>query len=96
MRRLPLAFALAAALSPFGGAHAEDLMQTYQQARQNDPQYAAAEANRAVAAENPVQARAALLPQVDGSVGVTRSDLGPGSRVQTGSWGVRLNQSLFD
>ena len=33
MRRLPLAFALAAALSPFGAAHAEDLMQTYQQAR---------------------------------------------------------------
>ena len=96
MRRLPLAFALAAALSPLGAAHAEDLLQTYQQARQSDPQYAAAEANRAVAAENPVQARAALLPQVDGSVGVTRSDLGPGSSVQTGSWGVSLNQSLFD
>jgi outer membrane protein len=96
MRRLPLAFALAAALSPFGGAHAEDLMQTYQQARQNDPQYAAAEANRAVAAENPVQARAALLPQVGGSVGVTRSDTGPGSSVQSGSWGVSLDQSLFD
>ena len=96
MRRLPLAFALAAALSPFGAAHAEDLLQTYQQARQSDPQYAAAEANRAVAAENPVQARAALLPQVDGSVGVTRNDEGPGSSVQTGSWGVRLNQSLFD
>ena len=96
MRRLPLAFALAAALSPLGAVHAEDLMQTYQQARQNDPQYAAAEANRAVAAENPVQARAALLPQVDGSVGVTRNDEGPGSSVQTGSWGVRLNQSLFD
>jgi outer membrane protein len=96
MRRLPLAFALAAALSPLGAAHAEDLLQTYEQARQSDPQYAAAEANRAVAAENPVQARAALLPQVDGSVGVTRNDLGPGSSVQTGSWGVRLNQSLFD
>lgn len=96
MRRLPLAFALAAALSPFGAAHAEDLLQTYQQARQNDPQYAAAEANRAVAAENPVQARAALLPQVNGSVGVSRDDNGPGSSVQTGSWGVRLNQSLFD
>jgi outer membrane protein len=96
MRRLPLAFALAAALSPLGAAHAEDLLQTYEQARQSDPQYAAAEANRAVAAENPVQARAALMPQVDGSVGVTRNDLGPGSSVQTGSWGVRLNQSLFD
>ncbi|MFT3897863.1 MAG: TolC family outer membrane protein [Thermomonas sp.] len=96
MRRLPLAFALAAALSPLGDVHAEDLMQTYQQARQNDPQYAAAEANRAVAAENPVQARAALLPQVGGSVGVTRSDTGPGSSVQVGSWGVSLDQSLFD
>jgi outer membrane protein len=96
MRRLPLAFALAAALSPLGAVHAEDLLQTYQQARQNDPQYAAAEANRAVAAENPVQARAVLLPQVDGSVGATRSDDGPGGSVQTGSWGVRLNQSLFD
>ena len=52
MRRLPLAFALAAALSPLGVVRAEDLMQTYQQARQNDPQYAAAEANRAVAAAN--------------------------------------------
>lgn len=96
MRRLPLAFALAAALSPLGAAHAEDLLQTYQQARQNDPQYAAAEANRAVASENPVQARAALLPQVGGSVGVTRSDTGPGSSVQVGSWGVSLDQSLFD
>jgi outer membrane protein len=96
MRRLPLAFALAAALSPLGAVHAEDLLQTYQQARQNDPQYAAAEANRAVAAENPVQARAALLPQVGGSVGVTRSDTGPGSSVQSGSWGVSLDQSLFD
>ena len=96
MRRLPLAFALAAALSPFGAAHAEDLMQTYQQARQNDPQYAAAEANRAVVAETPVQARATLLPQVSGSVGVTRIDEGPGNSVQTGSWGVQLSQSLFD
>ncbi|GAA5004171.1 TolC family outer membrane protein [Pseudoluteimonas lycopersici] len=96
MRRLPLAFALAAALSPLGAVHAEDLMQTYQQARQNDPQYAAAESNRAVAAENPVQARAALLPQVGGSVGVTRRDAGPGSSMQTGAWGVNLDQSLFD
>lgn len=73
MRRLPLAFALAAALSPLGAAHAEDLMQTYQQARENDPQYAAAESGRLVTREGAVQARAALLPQVNGSASLTRS-----------------------
>ncbi len=48
MRRLPLAFALAAALSPLGSAHAEDRLQTYEQARQSDPQFAAAESGRLV------------------------------------------------
>jgi outer membrane protein len=73
MRRLPLAFALAAALSPLGAAHAEDLLQTYEQARQSDPQYAAAESGRLVTREGAVQARAALLPQVNGSAALTRS-----------------------
>ena len=73
MRRLPLALALAAALSPFGAAHAEDLMQTYQQARQNDPQFAAAESGRLVTREGAVQARAALLPQINGSASVRRT-----------------------
>jgi len=73
MRRLPLAFALAAALSPFGAAHAEDLLQTYQRARQSDPQYAAAESGRLVTREGAVQARAALLPQVNGTATLTRT-----------------------
>ena len=38
MRRLPLAFALAAALSPLGVVHAEDLMQTYQGYKQQGVQ----------------------------------------------------------
>jgi Outer membrane efflux protein. len=53
--------------------HAEDLLQTYSLARNNDPQYAAAEAGQRVTAEGAVQARAQMLPQVNGSATVTRS-----------------------
>ena len=112
MRRLPLAFALAAALSPLGAAHAEDLLQTYQQARQNDPQYAAAEAGRLATREGAVQARAALLPQINGSASLTRSyGDSEGSQVFGGSplppsdsssdstsrsYGANLDQVVFD
>src|SRR5574338_1420048 len=83
MRRLPLAFALAAALSPLGAAHAEDLLQTYQQARQSDPQYAAAESGRLATKEGAVQARAALLPQLNGSASYNRSkSTGPSTQTQ--------------
>lgn len=94
MSRRPLALALAALLLP-AAAQADDLLQSYQNARSNDPQYAAAEANRAVSAELPVRARAVLLPNIGGSVGSTRYDNGMGA-VRTGSWGVNLRQSLFD
>lgn len=69
----PLVLALSiAALLPFG-AHAQDLLQTYQLARDNDPLLSMAEAQHQAAQELPVQARAALLPQIDGSASVGRS-----------------------
>ena len=95
MLRRPLAFALAIALLP-AAAQADDLLQSYQKARSSDPQYAAAESQRAIDAERPIQARAALLPQLSGSVGVTRSDPGPGGSSRSGSWGLSLQQSVFD
>jgi len=94
MLRRPLAFALAAALLPTA-AQADDLLQSYNNARNGDPQYAAAESSRAAAAERPVQARATLLPQVGGSVGWSRNGT-PGNGRRTGSWGVDASQSLFD
>ncbi|MBV2208738.1 MAG: TolC family outer membrane protein [Thermomonas sp.] len=90
----PLALALAFALVPTV-AQADDLLQSYQNARNSDPQFAAAEANRAISAERPVQARAALLPNIGGSIGANRVDHGAGDS-QTGSWGVNLQQSLFN
>ena len=71
MLRRPLAFALAIALLP-AAAQADDLLQSYNNARNSDPQYAAAESSRAVAAERPVQARSVLLPQVNGTVSWNR------------------------
>ena len=94
MLRRPLAFALALALMP-AAAQADDLLQSYNSARNSDPQFAAAESSRLVAAERPIQARAALLPQVGGSVGVSRVNQG-GNSARTGSWGVDMSQSLFD
>jgi len=94
MLRRPLAFALAVALLPTA-AQADDLLQSYNNARNSDPQYAAAESTRAIAAERPVQARATLLPQVNGSVGFNRAGT-PGDGHRTGSWGVSASQSVFD
>ena len=94
MLRRPLAFALAIALLPTA-AQADDLLQSYNNARNSDPQYAAAESTRAVAAERPVQARAVLLPQVNGSVGWSRNGT-PGDASRSGSWDVSASQSVFD
>jgi len=73
MIRRPLVLALALALLPAAGAHAEDLMQTYELARAGDPQLAIAESNRLITKEGAVQARAALLPHINGSATFNRS-----------------------
>ena len=73
MSRRPLVLALAFALLPATGAHAEDLLQTYQLARSGDPQLSAAESSRLATREGAVQARAAMLPQIDGDASYTSS-----------------------
>ncbi len=110
MSRRPLALALALALLP-AAAQADDLLQSYQKARSSDPQYAAAEASRNAAQEGAVQARAAMLPQIDGSAGYSRSDSDstgvqvfgsvpfPSDSSQestTRNWGVNVDQMVFD
>ena len=78
MSRRPLVLALAAvigtaALLP-AVAGAEDLMQTYELARAGDPQLSAAESTRDATKEGAVQARAALLPQIDGQASLSKSE----------------------
>src|SRR5690606_17320529 len=73
MIRRPLALALAFVLLPVAGAHAEDLLQTYELARIGDPQLSAAESSRLCTREGAGQARAALLPQLNGSASFNRT-----------------------
>jgi outer membrane protein len=81
--RHPLVLALAIALLPAAGAHAEDLLQTYQLARTGDPQLSAAESSRLATREGAVQARAQLLPQITGDASITRSrSSGPSTQSQ--------------
>ncbi|MCF7223259.1 TolC family outer membrane protein [Marilutibacter chinensis] len=82
MIRRPLALALAFVLAP-SLASAEDLMQTYELARAGDPQFSAAESNRLATREGAVQARAAMLPQLDGTATLSRSrSEGPSTQTQ--------------
>lgn len=69
-RSLPLALALSFTA---GAAHADDLLQVYQEARASDPTLAGAEATKLATDENVNQARAQLLPQIGVNLDFTRS-----------------------
>lgn len=100
MIRRSLALALAAALVP-ASAQAADLLQTYEMARNGDPQLAIAESNNLYTREGQVQARAALLPQLSGDASLRRSrtelEGTPGTRTgSTRSYGLVASQTLFN
>ena len=110
MSRRPLVLALAFVLAP-AAAHAEDLLQTYELARAGDPTYSAAESQRLAIREGSVQARSALLPQLDGSAsysknrtdssgqqvfGTTALDSGGINDTTTRNYGLNLSQMVYD
>lgn len=103
MTRRPLVLALALLVLPLG-AQAEDLLQSYELARNSDPQFAAAEAGRLATREGAVQSRATFLPQIGGSVGAnysdTTSELGSGLEASNGgggrSYGFSVDQSILN
>lgn len=108
MTRRLLVSALAAALLLPTAAQAEDLLQTYQLAREGDPQLSIAESSRLFNKEGAVQARGALLPQIGGSADISRArgvsgpqDLGGvpvdvESSSTSRSFGVRVDQVVFN
>jgi outer membrane protein len=94
-----LVFALAAGLLAPGTWASEGLIDVYQAALQNDPQYLAAEAQYRAALEAKPQARSLLLPQVFLSGDVGRSDRsidGADFDLDTQGWAISLNQSLYN
>lgn len=72
-RSLSLALVLALGAS---AAHADDLIQIYQEARSSDPTLAGAEATKLSTDEGVDQARSVLLPQLGASIDYTRSRSG--------------------
>src|SRR5688572_4854034 len=82
--RAPKTLALTALALAIGAgfntpAAAEDLLEVYELARASDPQLALADATRLAIAENVVQSRALLLPNISGSANMTDND-GDGER----------------
>jgi len=75
-RCLPLALILALG-APM--AHADDLIQIYQEARASDPTLAGAEATKLATDENVDQARSALLPQIAAALSFTKTTGGSNS-----------------
>lgn len=73
MRLRILALLLALALAAIG-ARAEDLVQIYREAQQNDPTLAAARANWTATQERVPQARASLLPSASAAGSVTTNE----------------------
>ncbi|SDZ14688.1 outer membrane protein [Lysobacter sp. yr284] len=72
MIRRPLVLALVVGLLP-AAASAEDLLQTYEQARQSDPSLSQAESTRLATKEDRIQARARLLPSLSADAKLTKS-----------------------
>ncbi len=96
--------ALAITLLLATSAQAVDLLGVYELAQANDAELRAAEQRLAAAGEGPVQARAALLPSMNASVGRTigrsRTTIAgtglDGVDVDRESYSLELRQSLFD
>jgi len=75
MRLKLLTLALALSALPLAG-HSEDLLDAYREARANDPVLSGAEATRLATGEGVTQARALLLPQLNGSYGIQQQSAG--------------------
>jgi outer membrane protein len=104
MRLKLLTLALALSAFPLAG-HSEDLLDAYREARANDPVLSQAEATRLATGEGVNQARAVMLPQLNGSFGLTQQQTGnslaSGSlqgngHSRTRQVGATLNQSIVD
>jgi outer membrane protein len=76
LKLLTLALSLAAVSLP---SHGEDLLDAFRQARANDPVLAQADATRRAVYENVPQARALLLPQINGTMSLQQQSISANS-----------------
>ncbi|MFC4526044.1 TolC family outer membrane protein [Dyella halodurans] len=104
MRLKLLTLALALSALPLAG-HSEDLLDAYREARANDPVLSQADATRLAVGEGVTQARALMLPQLNGAYSLNQQPAGSAATngVLAGSDHSRsrqlsatLNQSVVD
>ncbi len=107
LKLLTLALSLAAVSLP---SYGEDLLDAYRQARANDPVLAQADATRLAVHEGIPQARALLLPQINGSMSLQQQSIVGGNsssgelqstspdagHIRTRSVGVELDQTILN
>lgn len=85
-------------------SYATDLMQSYTEARQSDPVLAISESQNAISKEGVIQSRSALLPQINGNLGMNQSDstqsfnTGPSDKSSSTNQTISatLNQSIYN
>lgn len=93
LKLLTLALALAAISLP---SHGEDLLDAYRDARANDPVLAQADATRLATGEGVNQARALLLPQINGTLSLSQTNGGGGTTFEDpNNPGETINTSRF-
>lgn len=92
LKLLTIALALAAVSLP---SHGEDLLDAYRQARANDPVLSQADSTRLATGEGVDQARALLLPQVNGDLTLSQTNGGNGTSYQDPTTGQIFNSSAF-
>jgi outer membrane protein len=93
LKLLTLALALAAISLP---SHGEDLLDAYRDARANDPVLSQADATRLATGEGVDQARALLLPQINGTLSLSQTNGGGGTNFQDpNNSGNIINTSQF-
>ncbi|WP_130619276.1 TolC family outer membrane protein [Dyella amyloliquefaciens] len=104
MRLKLLTLALALSALPLAG-HSEDLLDAYREARANDPVLSQAEATRLATGEGVNQARAVMLPQLNGAFSLTQQSTGSNlangtiqgqGHSRTRDLSATLNQSIVD
>lgn len=109
LKRTRLSLLLAGLMAFSAGSQADNLMDIYQLALENDNQLKADKASYDAGLESVTIGRAGLLPQINGDLGWDKSDTDKTNNLDTGiwldqndsnqeqsSWGVSLSQPLFD
>ena len=94
--KIPASLLTLALLIPIAAPASQDLLETYRQAAQNDPELGAADAGLQAAREGRPQARSALLPKISATANVAGTHSAGYGGYDSRGFTVTVTQSLYD